>query len=157
MTPGPENGVNWYYGSAAFAYGMCETKSDIPGAPNEISMYVQEGYRCEPVRLSRYVIRLDGFFSWRCGYKPGELVTKPLVFEGDRLSTSALGYLRIRLLGADGSPIEGYDSGRLFGDSVARNVDFDRPLAALAGKEIRMQLEMSDADLYSFRFEKNCF
>ena len=60
----------------------------------------------------------------------------------------------IRLLDADGSALEGYDSGNLFGDSVDRLVDFEKPVEELAGKEVRMELTMRDADLYSFRFEK---
>ena len=45
-------------------------------------------------------------------------------------------------------------SGNLFGDSVDRLVDFEKPVEELAGKEVRMELTMRDADLYSFRFEK---
>ncbi len=158
LTAGPETDDNWYYGSAGIAYGMVETESDFPGGPREISLYVQHGYRVNPVSLYRYVIRLDGFFSWRCDYTPGRVVTHPFCFEGDHLSinfaTSAAGYVRIRLLDADGAPIEGYDSGNLFGDSVDRAVEFGRPVEQLSGREIRMELSMRDADLYSFRFEK---
>ena len=158
LTAGPETDDNWYYGSAGMCYGMAETEPDFPGAPREISLYVQHGYRVKPVSLYRYAIRLDGFFSWRCDYEPGKVVTKPLIFDGDRLSlnfsTSAAGYVRIRLLDADGRTLEGYDSGNLFGDSVDRLVDFEKPVAQLAGKTVRMELSMKDADLYSFRFEK---
>ena len=79
-----------------------------------------------------------------------------MIFDGVSLevnfATSALGSFRIRLCGEDGTPLEGYDSGNLFGDSVARPVDFDRPLAALAGTPVRMEISLQDADLYSFRF-----
>ena len=157
MTPGIERGSNWYYGDNYLCYGMAETASDIPGAPNEISMYMGVDYRVKPVTLRRYAIRLDGFFSWRCDYKPGKIITKPLHFDGETLNvnfaTSALGFVRIRLLDQNGSPIEGYDSGRLFGDSVDREVIFKKALAELAGKMVRMEITMSDADLYSFRFE----
>ena len=158
VTAGPETDSNWYYGSASICYGMVETESDYPGAPREISLYIQHDYRVNPVKLYRYVIRLDGFFSWRCDYTPGKVVTKPFCFDGDRLSlnfaTSAAGYVRIRMLDADGNPIEGYDSGNLFGDSVDRTVDFRRPVEALAGKTVRMEISMKDADLYAFRFFK---
>ena len=62
--------------------------------------------------------------------------------------------MQIHLLDADGKSIEGYDSGKLFGDSVDREVDFEKPLKALVGKEIRMEITMSDADLYSFRYHQ---
>jgi len=123
-------------------------------------MYVGDDYASEkPVTLLRYATRLDGFFSWRCGYKPGKVVTRPIVFDGDRLemnfSTSAFGSVRIRILDAEGNAIEGYDSGNHFGDSVDREVPFAKPLGALNGKEVRLEITMRDADLYSFKFTKN--
>ena len=53
-----------------------------------------------------------------------------------------------------GNAIEGYDSGKLFGDSVDRTVDFEKKLADLAGQEVRLEISMSDAELYSFKFEE---
>ena len=157
LSPGPEDGKSWYYGDCFLCYGMAETVSDRPGFPNEISLYVGEEERVRSVKLSRYTIRLDGFFSWNCGFAPGRVVTKPIVFDGSRLSinfaTSALGYVRIRLLDPDGNALEGFDSGRLFGDSVDRPVDFEKDLASLAGKPVCLEITMSDADLYSFVFE----
>ena len=156
LTPGPECGDNWFYGNCYPAYGVAETKSDRPGFPDEISVYVGEGYRCAPVRFQRYAVRLDGFFSWRGDGEGGTVLTKPLVFDGAGLelnfATSALGSLRIRLCDENGAPLEGYDSGNLFGDSVQRSVDFQKPLSDLAGKPVRLELSLRDADLYSFRF-----
>lgn len=157
MTPGIERACNWYYGDGNLCYGMAETAGERPGAPNEISLYVGQDYRVHPIRLERYAVRLDGFFSWRCDFTPGRVVTRPLVFAGDRLSlnfaTSAAGYVRLRLLRPDGTPLEGYDTGRLFGDSVDRAVDFSGRLAALAGREVRLAFTMKDADLYAFQFQ----
>ena len=56
-----------------------ETANDRPGCPNEISMYCTTLGECE---LCRYAVRLDRFFFWRCNTKPGEVFTKPIVFEG---------------------------------------------------------------------------
>ncbi len=159
LTPGIERDCNWYYGDCYFCYGMAETEADLPGAPREISMYVGCDYRVKPIKLFRYAIRLDGFFSWHCDYEPGRVLTKPIVFDGDRLAinfgTSAAGYVRICLLDEDSNALEGYDSGNLFGDSVERTVDFEAPLSALAGKEIRMEITMRDAELYSFQFSRD--
>lgn len=156
LTPGPERGKNWYYGDCYIAYGMTETPSSIPGAPNEISIYNPIDYNTDCVRLARFAVRLDGFFSWHADYTPGHVVTHPIVFEGNMLSinfaTSALGYVQIRLLDVDGNLIEGYDSGKLFGDSVDRIVDFKNSLGELARKKIRMEIAMSDAEFYSFKF-----
>ncbi len=40
----------------------------------------------------------------------------------------------------------------LFGDKVDRPVDFAGNVADFAGKPVVVEFEMSDADLYSFRF-----
>ncbi len=156
LTPGIQNGINWYYGDCYPALGIVETPSDRPGYPNELSIYVHENYRAKPVQLQRYALRVDGFFSWHGDYSEGTVLTKPVTFEGENLeinfATSCLGHVRIELCGEDGMPIPGYDSGRLFGDELERPVDFDAPLAALKGKPVRIRFTLKDAELYSFRF-----
>ncbi|MBQ8611307.1 MAG: hypothetical protein IJ412_06315 [Oscillospiraceae bacterium] len=158
LTPRADWGFAWYYGDGELCCGMAQTPSAVAGAPDEISLYAGTGYRARNVSLCRWAVRLDGFFSWRCDYTPGRIVTKPLVFAGDTLhinfSTSAFGGVRIRLLDETGEAIPGYDSGVHFGDSVERKVPFEKPLAALAGKTVRMEFTMRDADLYSFKFHE---
>ena len=53
----------------------------------------------------------------------------------------------------DGNEIEGYHSGELFGNSIARPVDFEKSLTDLSGKEVRLKFEFSSCDLFSFIFE----
>jgi len=158
MTPGPENGENWVYGDCYIVHGLVQTKSDFYGEPDEISIYTGKGYRSRPVSFERYSLRLDGFFSWRADYEDASVITKPISISGNNLSlnfsTSALGYLRIELLDENEEAIDGYDSGRLFGDSTSRPVDFEKPLGALEGQKIRMKITMKDADFYSFCFEE---
>ena len=155
-TPGIENGENWVYGDGYFAYGTIETASDFEGEPDELSLYVIKGYRSRPANFERYTLRMDGFFSWRADFGGGEVITKPFSFDGDKLalnfSTSALGFVRIEMLDENGKAIEGYDSGRVFGNSIDRAVDFEKPLSDLRGKTVRMKISMRDADLYSFAF-----
>ena len=157
MTPEPEDGNNWYYGNCYSALGLQETENDRPGMPPELSVYVGRNYRSKDLELCRYALRMDGCFSWRGSFRGGTVRTKPIEFEGDRLylnfATSALGFVRVRLLDEAGTPIEGYDSGRLFGDSIRRPVDFERPVTDLSGKPVRICFELKDADLYAFRFE----
>lgn len=156
FTPGPESDASWWYGDCFWAYGMEETESDIHGAPNELSLYVGEGYHVQPVNFRRYTMRLDGFFSWYAKYKGGEILTKPFTFEGNELeinfSTAAYGGMKITLCDEAGSELEGYKSIFLFGDSVDRKVKFEKPLSALNGKAVRMKIELRDAHLYSFKF-----
>ena len=158
LTPEAEDGTNWFYGSASPSLGIVQTKSDRPGMPDEISVYIPRKYRVDDVELCRYVIRLDGFFSWRADFRGGTLLTKPVTFEGEELflnvATSAFGHIRIVICDENEEPIPGFDSGRIFGDNVRRKVDFDGDLAELCGKPVRLSIELKDADLYSFRFEK---
>ena len=158
LSPGIENGDNWVYGDGYFARGIIETPSDFKGEPNEMSLFCIAGYRARPTTLERYTLRIDGFFSWSADFNGGEVLTKPFTFEGGKMNvnfaTSALGYLHIVLCDEDGNELDGYDSGRLFGNSIERPVDFEKSLSDLNGKTVRMKVSMKDAEFYSFNFEK---
>jgi|GEM_PF-542581 len=155
MTPGPEREYNWVYGDCFPAVGMIETPSALPDAPNELSMYAFENHwAMKPTELRRYTLRVDGFASYHATYKPCQLVLKPFLFEGSSLSvnfaTSAAGYIKIALHGG-GRTIY---SSELFGDSLDRRVTFeDGELASFAGIPVTMEITMSDADIYSFKFD----
>ena len=153
ITVGEENGENWIYGDCYMGYGMTETESENGG--KEISIYIpEERWSYRPVKLRRYTLRLDGFASFRAGLSGGKLVTKPFTFEGESLevnfATSAAGSLYISFLDNDGNRIVGYESCELFGDTVSRKVKFKKSLLDLNGKKVRMEILMSDADIYSF-------
>ena len=65
--------------------------------------------------------------------------------------------MRVELQDDDGAPIDGFsleDCDPIYGDQVDRFVTWQRriDLSELAGKPIRMFVELNDADLYSFRF-----
>ena len=81
LRPGPQAEGRWIYGDNYQSYGLWETKSSTPGAPNEISLHFNEGaWRDDMHRLRRYTIRLDGFVSLNAPLAGGELITKPLRF-----------------------------------------------------------------------------
>ncbi len=155
LTPGPERERNWVYGDCFPALGMIETPSEFPHAPNELSMFIYENHWSGlPAKLRRYTIRIDGFVSYHASYKSCRIITRPFVFEGNGLSinfaTSALGYVKFKLIGKD----QTLESAEIFGDSLDRTVVFDGgDVTALSGQPIVMEITMSDADLYSFRFE----
>lgn len=155
---GLEKEHNWIYGDGYVAYGILETPVEGNEEKTELSFYSTDNYRnpYTPLTLCRYTIRLDGFFSWRGDFKGGFVLTKPLTFEGNTLkinfSTSALGSIRIEICDSQGNPIEGYDSGLIFGDSLERPVEFEKPLKELNGKEVKIRFTFKDADLYSFKF-----
>ena len=157
LRPGVENQYNWWYGGAMVHYGLYETASEISGEPNELSFFSSDNYRVKNCNFRRYTVRLDGFFSFTAPFAGGEFITKPFVMDGESLkinfSTSALGSVIITLLDEDGKEIEGFKSYHMFGDSVNRLVEFDKPLTEICGKTVCIKVQMSDADLYSFIIE----
>ena len=83
-------------------------------------------------------------------------MTKPFVFVGNEMimnfSTSARGRIAVYLY-LDGDPRPSLASCWMFGDRVDSPATFPKgKLAAFAGKPVRLEFVMSDADLYSFRF-----
>jgi hypothetical protein len=163
LRPGREAEGRWIYGDNYQSYGLFETKAEAPGLPNEISLHFNEGaWRDELHRLRRYTMRLDGFVSLNAPFAGGTATTVPITFTGQRLTlnfaTSAAGSLRVAVLDAGGQPLPGFglaDCDELFGDTVDRTVTWrdSADLSALAGRTIRLQFELKDADLYSFQFQ----
>jgi hypothetical protein len=161
LRPGLQGEGRWVYGDNYQSYGLFETKSDLPGLPNEISMHFNEGsWRDDVHRLRRYTIRLDGFVSLHAPLAGGELVTKPLVHSGHRLSlnysTSAAGSVRVEIQEESGKPIPGFaleDAEELYGDSVDQTVEWKNGTdVSLAGRPIRLRFVLRDADVYSWQF-----
>ena len=164
LRPGPERPDTWLYGHQYIAWHAVETESDLPGAPNELSLYASEGsWHGAGNAIRRYTLRMDGFVSVNASLSGGEVVTRPLTFDGSQLeinfSTSAAGTLRVEIQDASGQPMDGFslaDCAELFGDSIARRVTWknDADLSLLAGKPARLRFELKDADLYAFQFVK---
>jgi hypothetical protein len=163
IRPGPLAN-NWVYGDNNPAWGMIETASATPGAPNELSLYAVENYwRGAGMHLRRFALRIDGFVSVHAPARGGEFVTHSITFEGSRLvinfSTSAAGSIRIELQDAAGHPIPGFslaESPEIFGDSIDYTVPW-KPggnLGELAGRPVRLRFVLKDADLYSLQFVK---
>ena len=82
-------------------------------------------------------------------------MTKPLLFTGREMlvnfSTSARGRMFVSLRDKTGAELKSVE---LFGDKVDRVVDFENggKLSDFAGRAVTVEFDMSDADLYSFRF-----
>lgn len=156
MRPGPEYPANWVYGSCYPSVGLISTASDIPGADDEWSFYTYDNHWLSlPAVSVRYTIRKDGFASLHADREEKTIVTKPFIFEGSMLkinfSTSARGWMYVKLYAEDGSAE--LSSCELFGDRINRIVDFDGDIAALAGKEVHLEIRLKDADFYAFQFE----
>lgn len=160
VTPGIEDGENWVYGDCYPALGgLVETPSSFKNCPPELSVYAQNHHWMDsPVELVRYVYRRDGMASVKATYEKKKLLTKAFTFEGSTLklnfSTSARGGIYLRILDEYNIPIEGYSTFEIFGDSIDRIIDFDKPLSELSGKAVKFEFTMSDAEIFSMTFDE---
>lgn len=125
----------------------------VPTGPDEMSIYHRSGHR--------YVLRTDGFVSVRAPWAGGEMITKPVVFEGRELvlnlSTSIRGGIRVELQTADGQPLPGRaldDCPPILGDSIEHVVSWKggNDVSEYAGQPVRIRFVLQDADVYSLRF-----
>ena len=165
LRPGLRPVGSWAYGDQYQNWGIIETASHIDGAPPEMTVYAGEGYwRGDAVSLRRYTLRVDGFVSLSAPMSGGEVVTKPLQFEGNRLvlniSTSAAGGAKVEIQNADGGPLEGFsldDCVEVIGDTLDYTVNWANgpDVGKLAGRPVRLRVVLRDADLYSFRFAQS--
>lgn len=160
LRPG-QNVHRWWQRNNEIAWGLLTTVSDLPDKRPELSLYATENYYNNPCRLRRFTLRVDGFVSVNASYKGGQVTTVPLRFQGNELeinyATSAAGSVRCALLDESGAPLEGYaleDCEEIYGDQLGRVVRWkgSTEVGALAGKTLRLQVALRDADLYSFRF-----
>lgn len=148
---------NWVSRSNYPALNIVQTGSST------MSFFVNRNYGQPTAYLRRYELRLDGLASVRAGYSGGELLTKPLIFNGARLelnySTSAPGSVRVEVQDASGVPLPGFtldESLELVGDEINRVYAWksDPNVAQLSGKPVCLRFVLKDADLYSFCFTK---
>jgi poly(3-hydroxybutyrate) depolymerase len=155
LRPGPEP-WNWTKHSGMIAWGI------LPTSEREISLYVEQN-ACSPLNkhIARAVLRTDGFVSLRAPYAGGEFVTKPFIFDGEKLvinaETSAAGNVRAEIQDAAGKPLPGYrleDCIEFYGDEISHPVSWrgGKDVGKLVGKPVRLRFVLRDADLYSLRF-----
>lgn len=166
LRPGVERHDTWAYGNQYIGWHVVETKSAMEGAPNELSLYANEGYWTgDSTSLRRYTLRLDGFVSVHASSAGGEVVTRPLRFRGGKLmlnfSTSAVGSIRVEIQDTEGRPVPGLtleDCPDIYGDTIDRQVvwvpaqEQGYSLAVLQNIPVRLRFVLKDADLYSFQF-----
>lgn len=129
----------------------------LAGRDKELGVYGTEAYYAGPgSRLRLFTYRVDGFVSIHAGAEEGELLTKPLLFKGDKLElnyvTAPTGSLRVELQDAEGKAVA--ETEEMKGDAIDQPVTWKtgRTLRTLAGQPVRLRFVMKDADVYSFRF-----
>jgi hypothetical protein len=136
----------------------------LPGNDRELSVYATEAYYAGPgSRVRRFTFRTDGFVSAHATAAGGELVTRPLTFEGGRLAVNCAaapgGSVRVELQNESGKAWPGFalaDCPPLSGDEVEQVVKWKRSgdVGKLAGKPVRLRFVLKGADLFSFRFTR---
>ena len=160
VRPG-QNKDKWYNRSNYIWLGIVETESNIPGAGEELSIYGSERYyKGKGAKTRRYTYRIDGFVSLHASFKGGEVLTKPIIFEGNRLvmnfATSAAGSVAVEIQEPGGKAIEGYsltECGEVYGDEIEHEVKWGgADVSKLAGKSIRLSFVLRDADVFAFGF-----
>jgi len=152
----------WVCRNNLVAWGLVETTSPLEGAPAELSLYVVEGYyQGTSCQVRRHTLRVDGFVSLNAPFSGGECITRPLQFQGNRLetnfATSAAGSISFEVQDIRGEPIPGFtlaDCNSQFGDHLDYVVSWTSgsDVGQLAGKPVRLRIQLKDADLYSIRF-----
>ena len=141
------------------AWGLLE----LPGRPDELSVYATEAYYSGPdSRLRRFTFETDRLVGMRAVGDSGELVTRPLRFEGDQLRVNYRarpgGRLRVSLLAEDGQALEGFaleSCQPLSGDALAARVEWStgESLSKLAGQTVRLRFELHECDFFAFQFQ----
>ncbi|MCA9220712.1 MAG: hypothetical protein KDA71_10315, partial [Planctomycetales bacterium] len=132
---------------------------ELPGHEGEYSVYATEAYYTGPdSRVRRFAYRADGFVAIEAADGTGQLVTKPLTFDGDRLTINAVsaegGEVRVELQDADGHALPGFglnDCQPFTGDAINHAIRWSggRSLASLGGQPVRIRFQLKNAKLYA--------
>ena len=167
-----------YDGQLYFYYWAVRTKQDVFMWPNAqdiiippekrraeypqtdywLSLSTAERRRLHSVGLA--TLRQDGYMRVQPQHGQGTLLTRQFVFEGDRLYLNLnadFGWAQVEVLDDEMVPIAGFtrsDCDLIRGDSVAHEVRWHgiADVRVLWNRPIRLQIYITDAWLYGFRF-----
>jgi hypothetical protein len=111
--------------------------------------------RFEERQIGLVRILRDRYVARDAGPEEGFLRTPPVILAGGRMSVNANveGRLKVRLLDLSGKPIPGFDAAgdeALQGDSTSHAVRWQKPLAELRDKPVRIEFRFRNAQLYGF-------
>ena len=126
--------------------------------------------------IVRFTQRIDGFVSLDTDEKGGVIITRPFIFDGGKLTlnvNAGEGSVKVAILDLPGQEMTGYNVGLtnppkkdvrnysiahcdpITTDSVRQVVSWkgNPDVGSLAGKVVRLRIEMQNAKLYAFKFE----
>ena len=106
-------------------------------------------------------LRRDGFVSMNAGKKEGQLVTEPVMFDGEYLFVNVdvnnkKSCLAVEVLDKDGNPIKGFGKTEC---NILKRTDTtksmitwknNKSMKSIANKPVRLKFYLTDGDLYSF-------
>lgn len=94
----------------------------------------------------------DRYVAREADINTGHLLTKALALLGTRLTVNArvAGTMRCRITDESGKPLEGFDWTKIRGDSVVFSPSWSGSIASLAGRAVRLEFELSNAQLFGF-------
>lgn len=134
---------------------------ELPGKPNELSVYATEAYYTGPgSRVRRFTFRTDGFVSLHAGAAVGEMRSRPLRFAGKELhlnyAAAPTGAVRVEIQDADGKALPGFtlaDCRSLRGDEIDQTVGWTKggDVSSLAGRIVRFRFVLQNADVYALQ------
>ncbi|MHC4864362.1 MAG: hypothetical protein ACYTEX_09780 [Planctomycetota bacterium] len=124
----------------------------------------------------RFTQRLDGFFSLDAGEQTGTIITRPLIFEGEKLILNVnaeKGSVKVAMLGLAGKEMTGFNVALkdppkkdvrcysikhcvpVTADSVRHTVTWkgSSDVGSIAGQVVRLRFELQNAKLFAFQFE----
>ena len=118
---------------------------------------VEAGY--EPFQaMCLATLRKDGFVSLTADDEAGQVITKPFVATGNKLLLNVdvheVGEARVEVLDEESDPIRGFElssSIPLRGQSIEQPVGWRDAArwSQLAGKQVRLRIQLRNADLYA--------
>lgn len=133
----------------------------LPCGSDQMMLYVSRHNMQVTTFIERLLLRLDGFASVTAPWVGGEMITKPLVFKGNKLEinyrTGAAGSIRVEIQDINATPIPGYtldDCPEIIGDEISRVISWKNgeKVSQVEGQPIRLRFVMKEADLFSIKF-----
>ncbi len=127
----------------------------LPNKPDEVSVYATENYyEPSPGRVRRFVYRVDGFVALAAGDEGGQVTTKPLRYQGQKLilnyDAGNEGRVGVEVLSQNGEVIG--QSETLTGDHTHATVSWKQNPKFSRGV-VRLRFSLKKTDLFSFRFD----
>lgn len=141
---------------------MVNALLQLPGQPNELTVYGTEAYYAGPgSRLRQFTFRTDGFVSLHAGETVGEVVTSPFTMSGKELSLNVSmatgGKLQVELQNMAGEPLPSFglnDCPAITADAIDHRVKWNagKDVTSLQGQPIRLRFVMQQADVFALQF-----